>query len=196
MDIKGTSDDMYASGVRILAALGDVESIGDRVWWARERRTRTDLRHLKRRKARRVKRDMAAARVWIRDTLRSLPGRDHRDALAPDRLVFGVDLAAGQDRTAIMAMDVNGRFIDVDAVMRDDLDVESCLKTARSFRDRLGVARDTKEPAGICGCGKELHVLRNPAGERGVTHLSVEDDEWHCAFYASIVVTPVRGPAS
>ena len=39
----------------------------------------------------------------------------------------------------------------------------------------------------ICGCGKVLSPLFNAEGKRiGVTHKSVEDDDWHNAYFSGI----------
>lgn len=41
-----------------------------------------------------------------------------------------------------------------------------------------------EEPAGICGCGRPLLVVRNAEGKRiGVTH-TLEDENHHLAFWS------------
>lgn len=41
----------------------------------------------------------------------------------------------------------------------------------------------------MCGCGRILRPALNEQGVRiGVEHLTLEDDDWHCAYFAGIFV--------
>ena len=51
-----------------------------------------------------------------------------------------------------------------------------------------------KQVIGICACGAPLYPVLNENGERiGVTHETLEDDDYHFQFFASLRIRPIEG---
>ena len=49
---------------------------------------------------------------------------------------------------------------------------------------------DPSLPLGLCGCGQLLYPSLDEAGNRrGVTHLTAEEDEYHCLYFSGMRVS-------